>query len=88
MELRAAAAATPHKRRAVAAGTAVGEAVGVGGKAVTGDEDESNWTTALPRRARRQARAPLGGTSSGAARKAAATRACGAWRRLAPYARG
>ena len=69
---RVAAAAAPHKRQAVAAGTAVGVAVGVGGKPPAGDE---GWTTVPSRRARRQERARLEGTSSGAARKAAAARA-------------
>jgi hypothetical protein len=45
-EPRAAAAAAPHKRRAVAAGTAVGGAVGVGGTPLAGDE---GWTTVLGR---------------------------------------
>ena len=76
-EPRAAAAAEPHKRQAVAAGTAVGVAVGEadgdGGKppAEAGD----TWTTVLSRWARRQARARPDGTACGAARKAAAVRA-------------
>ena len=74
-EPRVAVAAAPHKRRAVAAGTAVGATVGVGGKLAAGGEDEGKWTTVLSRRARRQERARLEGTSSGAARKAAAARA-------------
>ena len=39
-EPRVAVAAAPHKRRAVAAGTAVGVAVGVGGKPPAGDDVE------------------------------------------------
>ena len=73
---RVAAAAAPHKRRAVAAGTDVGEAVGVAdGKLPAGGEGEDTWTTVLSRRARRLAKAHHGVTSSGAARKAAAARA-------------
>jgi len=74
-EPRVAAAAAPHKRRAVAAETDVGEAVGVaGGKQPAGDEGK--WTTVLSRRARRQEPTRLDGTTSGAARmKAAAARA-------------
>eukprot|EP00966_Prymnesium_polylepis_P067145 1558881-Prymnesium_polylepis.1 len=64
---------TNHKRQAVAAGTAVGEAVGVGGKPAAGDEGA--WTMVLSRRALQQERARLGGTANGAARKAAAARA-------------
>ena len=52
------AAAAPHKWQAVAAGTAVGVAVGVGGKPPAGDE---GWTTVLSRRARQQGRARLEG---------------------------
>jgi hypothetical protein len=60
----------------VAAGTDVGEAVGVaGGKQPAGDEGK--WTTVLSRRARRQEPTRLDGTTSGAARKAAAARAPG-----------
>ena len=70
---RVAVAAEPHKRRAVAAGTAVGEVVGVvGGKPQACDEGE--WTTVTTRRARRQERARIDGTTSSAARKAAAAR--------------
>ena len=48
-----AAAAESHKRRAVAAGTAVGEDVGVvGGKPPAGDD--GTWTTVTTRRARRR----------------------------------
>ena len=73
-EPRVAAAAEPHKRRAVAAGTAVGVAVGVaGGKLPAGDK--GTWTTVASRRARRQERARLDGTARGATRKAAAARA-------------
>ena len=73
-EPRVAAAAAPHKRQSVAAGAAVGVAVGVGGKPPAGGEGA--WTTVLSRRARRQVeKARLDGTSSGAARKAAAARA-------------
>ena len=80
-ELRVAAAAEPHKRRAVAAGTAVGAAVGEGGKAAAGDEGEGAWTTVLSRRARRLAKAARpGGTAGGAARTAAAARAAATWR--------
>ena len=75
---RVAAAAEPHKRRAVAAGTAVGLAVGVGGN---GDED--TWTTVVSRRARRLERARLDGTTSGATRKVAAARAAATWRTVA-----
>ena len=73
MEPRAAAAAEPHKRRAVAAGTAVGEAVGVGGKPPA--DAGGSWTTVMSRRARWQTRAQQGVTTGGAARKAAAARA-------------
>ena len=69
---RVAAAAAPHKRQAVAAGTAVGVAVGVGGKPPAGDE---GWKTVLSRRARQQEPVRLDGTTSGATRKAAAARA-------------
>ena len=76
---RVAVAAEPHKRRAVAAGTAVGATVGVGGNG----EDEDAWSTVLSRRARRQERARLGGTVSAATRKAAAARAAATWRKVA-----
>ena len=72
-EPRVAAAAEPHKRRAVAAGTAVGVAVGEGGKPPAGGE--GTWTTVTARRALRQARAQLGVSTGSAARKAAAARA-------------
>ena len=65
-----AAAAEPHKRRAVAAVTVAGEADGT-------------WTTVLPRRARRQERAQPGVTSGSAARKAAAARAAATRRTVA-----
>ena len=77
-EPRVAAAAEPHKRRAVAAGTAVGLAVGVGGNG-----DEGTWTTVVSRRAGRLERARLDGTTSGATRKAAAARAAATWRTVA-----
>ena len=81
-EPRVAAAAEPHKRRAVAAGTAVGAAVGVGGNTAAGDE--GTWTTVLSRRARRLAKAARpGGAAGGAARKAAAARAAATWRTVA-----
>ena len=80
MEPRAAAAAEPHKRRAVAAGTAV-ETVDSGGK--TAASGEGAWTTVTPRRARRQARARVDGWTSGAARKAAAARAAATRRTVA-----
>ena len=69
---RVAAAAAPHKRRAVAAGTAI-ETGGKGGKLPAGDN--GTWTTVTSRRARRLERARLDGTTSGATRKAAAARA-------------
>ena len=50
-EPRVAVAAAPHKRRAVAAGTAVGATVGVGGKLAAGGEDEGKWTMVLSRAA-------------------------------------
>ena len=56
---------------------------GVGGKLAAGGEDEGKWTTVLSRRARRQERARLEGTSSGAVRKAAAARAAATWRTAA-----
>ena len=62
-EPRVAAAAAPHKRRAVAAGTAV-ETGGQGGKPPAGDN--GTWTTVKSRRARRMERARLDGTTSGA----------------------
>ena len=77
-EPRVAAAAEPHKRRAVAAGTAVGPAVGVGGNG-----EEGTWTTVLSRRARRQERARLVGTACAAAHKAAAARTAAARRTAA-----
>ena len=71
---RVAVAAAPHKRQAVAAGTAVGEAVGNGGKPPA--DAGGTWATVISRRARRQVeKARLDGTSSSAARKAAAARA-------------
>jgi hypothetical protein len=73
-EPRVAAAAAPHKRRAVAAGTAVGVAVGEGGKLPAGGE--GTWTTVISRRARRQEQ------------RAVRRNGRGAQRRLAPYARG
>ena len=79
-EPRVAAAAAPHKRRAVAAGTAV-ETGGKGGKPPAGDN--GTWTTVKSRRARRMERARLDGTPSGATRKAAAARAAATWRTAA-----
>ena len=71
---RVAVAAAPHKRQAVTAGTAVGEAVGNGGKPPA--DAGGTWTTVISRRAQRQVeKARLDGTSSSAARKAAAARA-------------
>ena len=58
---RVAVAAAPHKRRAVAAGTAV-ETGGKGGKPPAGDN--GTWTTVKSRRARRMERARLDGTTS------------------------
>ena len=81
-EPRAAAAAAPHKRQAVAAGTAVGEAGGEGGKSPAGEAGGS-WTTVLSRRARRQERAQLGVSTGSAARKAAAARAAATQRTAA-----
>eukprot|EP00966_Prymnesium_polylepis_P289183 6679634-Prymnesium_polylepis.1 len=50
-------ATEPHKRRAVPAGTAVGAAVGEGGKPSAGDE--GSWSLVMSRRAQRQERAWL-----------------------------
>ena len=75
-EPRVAAAAVPHKRQAVAAGTAVGATVGVGGNLAAGGEGEGTWTTVISRRARRQEQ------------RAMRRNGRGAQRRLAPYARG
>ena len=80
-EPRVAAAAEPHKRRAVLAGTAVEATVGVGGQPPAGGEGA--WTTVLSRRARRLERARPDGTSSGAARRAAAVRAAATRRTVA-----
>ena len=74
-EPRVAAAAEPHKRRAMAAGTAVGEAVGVFSRGKLPAGGNGKWTTVKSRRARRLERARLDGTTSGATRKAAAARA-------------
>eukprot|EP00966_Prymnesium_polylepis_P278717 6438879-Prymnesium_polylepis.1 len=79
-EPRIAAAAEPHKRRAVAAGKTV-EKVVVGWKPPAGEQDE--WATVTSRRARWQERARLNGTSSGAARRAAAARAAATRRTVA-----
>ena len=79
---RVAVAAEPHKRRAVAAGTVV-ETGGRGGKPPAGEA--GTWTTVLSRRARRQAKAQLSSTLSGAgaARKVAAARVVATWRTVA-----
>mmetsp|Transcript_26897 Transcript_26897/g.72141 ORF Transcript_26897/g.72141 Transcript_26897/m.72141 type:complete len:161 (-) Transcript_26897:77-559(-) len=81
VEPRVAAAATPHKRQAVAAGTAVGVPVGVGGKLAAGDN--GTWTTVISRRARRLERERLHSTTSDAMRKAAVARAAATWRTAA-----
>jgi hypothetical protein len=44
---------------------------------------EGKWTTVLSRRARRQERVRLEGTTNSAARKAAAARAAATWRTVA-----
>eukprot|EP00966_Prymnesium_polylepis_P021888 502949-Prymnesium_polylepis.1 len=62
-EPRVAAAAAPHKRQAVGAETAVGEAIGDGGKPPA--DAGGTWTTVISRQARRQVgKARLDGTSS------------------------
>eukprot|EP00966_Prymnesium_polylepis_P003635 83216-Prymnesium_polylepis.1 len=68
MEPRRAATAEPHKRRAVAAGTAVGETVGVGGKQQVETIEKAEGAPEQPWRA--------GGAAQRARRAAAAGAVC------------